>query len=617
MRSFIIAGLALCMSLCVVAQSHCYPTNWWIGMKNPHLQLMIRDTGWTAAPSISISYPGVQVLKVQPAANPHYLFLDLHIGKEARPGTVKIRIKTARGVSVIDYALLSRRAGNGSQFAQGVTSADFIYFLMPDRWSNGDPDNDRVPGMRDQSLNRDSIFLRHGGDMQGVIDHLDYLQGLGVTTLWMTPVLVNDMPNRTEHGYAFTDHYTIDPRLGGATAYKKLSDELHRRGMKLIQDAVYNHVGLYHFLVQDAPSKTWLHQWPKFTQTSFRDQPLMDPHASMADKKITSDGWFTSEMPDINQSDPYVANFLIQHAIWCVETFGMDGWRIDTYIYNDLAFMNRCNKALMDEYPRITLFGEAWVHGVSNQAFFVENNLINAYKSNLQGAVDFQCNFYGILPALTEKQGWTDGVMKLYNTLSNDFLYKDPSRNVIFLDNHDMSRWFSQVGEDVGKQKVGIEWLLTCRGIPQLYYGTEILMKGFANPDGWVRLDFPGGWKGDRKNAFTGEGLSADEKSVQELVRTLANFRKGSSALRTGKMMQYVPSHGLYVYFRWDAKQTVLCAMNTDSLPARLDIGRYNERTAGFSEAVNVLTGRRYPLQDTPAIPAGEMWILELKRPAN
>ncbi|HVU54898.1 MAG TPA: glycoside hydrolase family 13 protein [Puia sp.] len=616
MRSFIAIGLALCMSLCVCAQgpARCYPTNWWVGMKDPNLQLMIRDTSWAAAPAITISYPGVQLVKVQPAANPHYVFLDLRIGKEARPGTMKIRVKTAGGVSVIDYALQTRRTGNGSRFAQGVTSSDFIYFLMPDRWSNGDPDNDRVPGMRDQSLNRDSIFLRHGGDMQGILDHLDYLQGLGVTTLWMTPVLVNDMPNRTEHGYAFTDHYTIDPRLGGATLYKKLSDELHRRGMKLIQDAVYNHVGLYHFLVQDAPSRSWLHRWPEFTQTSYRDQPLMDPHASATDKKITSDGWFTREMPDINQGDPYVANFLIQHAIWCVETFGVDGWRIDTYIYNDLAFMNRCNKALMDEYPRITLFGEAWVHGVSNQAFFVENNLVNAYKSNLQGAVDFQCNFYGILPALTEKPGWTDGVMKLYNTLSNDFLYKDPSRNVIFLDNHDMSRWFSQVGEDVRKQKVGIEWLLTCRGIPQLYYGTEVLMKGFANPDGWVRLDFPGGWKGDKKNAFTGEGLSGDEKSVQELVRTLANFRKGSSALKTGKMMQYVPSHGLYVYFRWDAKQTVLCAMNTDSLPAPLDIERYHERTAGFSQAIDVTTGKHYPLREIPAIPAGEMWILELKK---
>jgi glycosidase len=310
-----------------------------------------------------------------------------------------------------------------------------------------------------------------------------------------------------------------------------------------------------------------------------------------------------------------VANFLIQHAIWCVEAFGVDAWRIDTYIYNDLAFMNRCNKALMDEYPTITLFGEAWVHGVSNQAFFVENNLINAYKSNLQGAVDFQCNFSGILPALTEKPGWTDGVMKLYNTLSNDFLYKDPSRNVIFLDNHDMSRWFSQVGEDVGKQKTGIKWLLTCRGIPQLYYGTEVLMKGFANPDGWVRLDFPGGWKEDKKNAFTGEGLSTDERSVQELVRTLANFRKGSSALKTGKMMQYVPSHGLYVYFRWDERQTILCAMNTDSVAARMDIDRYSERTAGFTDAVDVITGKHYPLTNIPEIPSGEMWIMELKKP--
>jgi glycosidase len=613
MKSFVAVGLLWCISLCARTQGTVYPANWWTGMKDPFLHLMIRDTNWTTAPTVSITYPGVQVLKVRPAANHHYVFVDLHIGKEARPGVMKIQVWTPKAASVIEYMLAPRRAGNGSRFAQGVTSSDFIYLVMPDRWCNGDPRNDRVPGMRDQSLNRDSIFLRHGGDMQGIIDHLDYLRGLGVTALWMTPVLVNDMPNRTEHGYAFTDHYAIDPRLGDASLYEKLGEELHRRGMKLIQDAVYNHVGLYHFIAQDPPSRDWLHQWPEFTQTSFRDQPLMDPHGSQADRKITSDGWFTRETPDINQGDPDVANFLIQHAIWCVEAFGVDGWRIDTYIYNDLAFMHRCNKALTDEYPKITSFGETWVHGVSNQAFFVENNIVDAYKSNLQGAVDFQCNFDGILPALTEKRGWTDGVMKLYNTLSNDFLYKDPTRNVIFLDNHDMSRWFSQVGEDVRKQKAGIEWLLTCRGIPQLYYGTEILMKGIANPDGWVRQDFPGGWPGDKKNAFTGQGLSADERSVQELVRTLANYRKGSSALKTGKMMQFLPHEGLYVYFRWDERQTVLCAMNTDSLPANLTIERYHERTAGFREAVDVLTGRRYPLHEIPSIPAGEMWILELK----
>jgi len=592
-----------------------YPSNWWVGMKNTSLQLMIRDVGWASPPSVTISYPGVQLVKVMPAENPHYLFLDLRISAQARAGIIRIRIKPHNGTEKeIEFPLLSRRPGKGAAFAQGVTSADFIYFLMPDRWSNGDTGNDRVPGMRDQSLNRDSIFLRHGGDMQGIINHLDYLQGLGVTTLWMTPVLENDMPNRTEHGYAFTDHYTIEPRLGGAFVYHRLSDELHRRGMKLIQDAVYNHAGSYHFIVQDPPSKKWLHQWPSFTQTSFRDQPLMDPHASVADRKITSDGWFTTEMPDINQGDPYVANFLIQHAIWCVETFGVDGWRIDTYIYNDLAFMNRCNKALTDEYPRLTLFGEAWVHGTANQAFFVENNLVNSYKSNLQGVVDFQCNFYGIIPALTEKTGWTDGVMKLYSTLSNDFLYKDPMRNVIFLDNHDMSRIFSQVGEDVAKQKMGIEWLLTCRGIPQIYYGTEILMKGFANPDGWVRLDFPGGWEGDKKNAFTGEGLSAGEKEVQALVRTLAQFRRSSSALKTGKMMQYVPKNGLYVYFRYDANQTIMCVMNTDTVAASLDAGRYAERTSGFDQALDILTNTRYPLKDPLAIPPKQMLVMELRK---
>ena len=615
MRNIVFVLLA-CIMLRASAETRVYPTNWWVGMKNPVVQLMLRNEEWAAAEKVTVSYPGVQLVKVTPAQNPHYMFLDLRIAADARPGVIKIHIWPTDGgkEAVVDFPLLTRRIGKGTQFARGVTSADFIYFLMPDRWSNGDPGNDRVPGMRDQSLNRDSIFLRHGGDMQGIMQHLDYLQGLGVTTLWMTPVLENDMPNRTEHGYAFTDHYAIDPRLGGAEQYKKLGDELHRRGMKLIQDAVYNHVGSYHFIMQDAPSKNWLHQWPAFTQTSYRDQPLMDPHASAADRKITSDGWFTTEMPDLNQGDPYVANFLIQHAIWCVETFGVDGWRIDTYIYNDLAFMNRCNKALTDEYPKLTMFGEAWVHGTANQAFFVENNLVNAYKSNLQGAVDFQCNFDGIVPALTEKPGWTDGVMKLYNTLANDFLYKDPTRNVIFLDNHDMSRIFSQLGENVARQKAGLEWLLTCRGIPQLYYGTEILMKGFANPDGWVRLDFPGGWQGDQKNAFTGAGLSPDELSVQELVRKLGTYRLHSSALQAGKMMQYVPRNGLYVYFRYDEKQTVLCAMNTDTVTASIETGRYTERTSGFNTAVDVLTGQRYSLKDGFGIPAGQMLVMELKK---
>ncbi len=592
-----------------------YPGNWWVGMKYARPELMIHGKDIGKAASVTVSYPGVTLADWHRVDNANYLFLHLRISPTTKPGNLTLTIHPkGRGEPIeIRYALLPRRKGNMTEYASGVTAKDFIYFLMPDRYSNGDPSNDRVRGMRDQSLNRDSIFLRHGGDLQGIINHLDYLQSLGVTTLWMTPVLENDMPNRTEHGYAFTDHYTIDPRLGGALLYKRLADSLHRRGMKLIQDAVYNHVGSYHFFIRDLPEKSWLHQWPEYTQTNYKDQPLIDPHASDIDKKTTSDGWFTREMPDLNQDNPDLAEFLIENAIWCVETFGVDGWRIDTYIYNSLEFMNRCNKALIDEYPKMTMFGETWVHGTPNQAYFVRNHLSLPFKSNLMGATDFQCLFTGIQAAIKDTTDNGSGVNDLYNTLSNDFLYDDPMRNVIFLDNHDMTRFFSEIGEDVAGQKMGLEWLLTERGIPQLYYGTEILMKGVAKPDGWVRLDFPGGWPGDPKNAFTGAGLSPDEAAVQRLVKTLGTFRRGSSALTTGKLMQYVPDKALYVYFRYDVKQTILCAMNTGLQPAAIDFSHYSQRTGGFTKGVDVVTGQTYPLGTKAMIPGRTMWVLELQ----
>ncbi|GAC1537091.1 MAG: glycoside hydrolase family 13 protein [Sediminibacterium sp.] len=588
-----------------------YPTNWFTGMKWNKVQLIVRgDYNGFSKEKVSIQYPGVQAGQVHQFENGKYMAIDLVITPAAKPGNVSIEFANGTKKHSVLWPLKPRREGRGKTFAQGVTSSDFIYFLMPDRFSNGDVSNDRIAGMRDQSLNRDSIFLRHGGDLQGVIDHLDYLQDMGVTTLWMTPVLENDMPNRTEHGYAFTDHYTIEPRFGGAEAYKKLSNALHNRGMKLIQDAVYNHVGRYHFLVQDAPAKNWLHQWPHFTQTSYREQPLFDPYASKADARKTADGWFTTEMPDLNQGNPYVANFLIQHAIWCVEEFGVDGWRIDTYIYNDLPFMNRCNKALTDEYPRMTMFGETWVHGVINQAYFAENKLDVPFKSNLQGVIDFQTLFYGIQPALNQPFGWTEGVNRLYTTLSKDIIYKDPMRNVIFLDNHDMTRFFTTVKEDVEKDKMGLAWLFTCRGIPQLYYGTEVLMKGESNPDGWVRLDFPGGWKGDKKNAFTGEGLTAAEKEIQQYTRTLANYRKHSTALQTGKLMQYVPSDGVYVYFRYDTAHTVMCIMNPSDKDTIIQFDSFKERTKGFTRGKEVTSGEL--VRDRFSIPAKKLWVIEL-----
>lgn len=588
------------------------PTNWWVGMKHNKIQLLLKggDIGFSKN-DVKINYPGVIVSKVSRFENGKYLAVDVLITSNAKPGKVPI-IFTREGKNqrLVYWELLPRRQGLGTQFAQGVNSSDFIYFLMPDRFSNGDVSNDKVAGMRDQSLNRDSIYLRHGGDFQGIINHLDYFKSLGVTALWLTPVLENDMPNRTEHGYAFTNHYTIEPRFGGTDGYKKLSIALHKRGMKLMQDAVYNHVGFYHWMVQDAPSKDWIHQWATFTQPNYKEQVFFDPYASAKDKKQMVDGWFTKEMPDVNQSNPFVANFLIQHAIWCVENFGVDGWRIDTYKYVDLDFMNKCNKALTDEYPKMTMVGENWTEGAANQAYFVDNKFNIPFKSNLTGAIDFELLFNGINPALMQAP---NGINKLYQSMSMDFLYQHPSTNMIFLDNHDMSRFFTQVKEDIDKQKMALIWLLTTRGIPQLYYGTEVLMKGNSFPhDGNVRLDFPGGWDGDLKNAFTGKGLSAQEKSVQDLVKILGNFRKNCTAITTGKLMQYVPDNGLYVYFRYDAKQTIMCVMNTSDTEKNIDFANYTERTNGFTKAVDILTENT--VNTTFTIPAKRMMVLALTK---
>ena len=609
-----LALLAIVCQFSLAAQTiEAYPTNWFVQMKYNKVQILLRKpSSFKTNAQVQVNYPGVTLLKTHHFANPNYLAVDIEILKTAKPGQVQLSINEGSQTTLFNWVLKSRRAGNGTQFAQGVNSKDFIYFLMPDRFSNGDKSNDRVAGLKDQSLNRDSIFLRHGGDLQGVLNHLDYLQGLGVTSLWMTPVLENDMPNRTEHGYAATNQYVIEKRFGGEAVYLQLSDALHQRGMKLIQDIVYNHSGRFHFLVQDAPDNTWVHQWPKFTEPSHKEQVLFDPYASKTEQVKMTDGWFTTEMPDLNQSNPFMAKFLTQNAIWSVETFGVDGFRIDTYKYNDLSFMNQLNQALVNDFPAITSFGESWVHGVAAQAYFVENNMNVPFKSNLYGGQDFQTLFYGILPALNENFGWTDGVTKLYTTLSNDFLYKDATRNVLFLDNHDMTRILSSLGESVPKLKVALAWLFTCRGIPQLYYGTEVMMKGIANPDGWVRLDFPGGWEGDKKNAFTGEGLTAEEKSIQSYTRLLGNYRKQSTALQTGKMMQYIPNNGLYVYFRYDNHSTVMCVMNTDKQTRSVDMNDFTERTQGFKGGKDIMTNKQ--INTKFEVPAMSMQVIELTK---
>jgi glycosidase len=607
----------LLLAVGVLAQNEVkvYPTHWWTGMKEEKLQLLIHAKNIRRGTRVSMKlYPGVKLLETHGFRNRNYLAIDLQISQTARPGKLHLKFMDVdMQLNELVYELKARSTENGKTRIKGITSEDLIYLIMPDRFSNGDLSNDRVAGLKDQSLNRQEIFDRHGGDLKGIENHLDYLQDLGVTALWLNPVLLNDMPQRTEHGYAATDHYTIEPRIGGAAAYHSLSNALHKRGMKLIQDAVYNHVGIEHFLFRDLPDSSWFHFWPSYTNTTYKDQVLMDPYAAAIDKKKMSDGWFVPSMPDLNQHNPFVANFLIQHAIWCTEEFGLDGWRIDTYAYNDLAFMNRCNKALLDEYPQLHIFGETWVHGVPNQSFFTQNVYQIPYSSNLPAITDFQLNLYGIVPALNQSFGWTEGVNRLYLTASNDFVYKDPMKQVIFLDNHDLSRFLSVVGEDVQKLKIGLAWLLTFRGVPQLYYGTEVMMKNFADPDGKVRLDFPGGWAGDSANKFTAAGRTPQEDSLFNYTRALAKFRKGSSAIKTGKMMQYVPEDGVYVYFRYDAKQTVMCIMNPEDKEKEITTARFEERLKGFTKAKDVVTGQSATIGDKMKISAKTQLVLLLQ----
>lgn len=625
---FCLIGLSLNSLAQPITIDHIAPLNWWVGMKDPRLQIIVHGQN-VAAANVSIDYPGLLVNKVNKVENPNYLILDLTISPDCRAGTFNIvlngekQIKKGRRNNVktftqsIPYEL---RARTDFVKAQGVDASDLIYLLLPDRFANGDPTNDKFADMADTKADRSNPFLRHGGDLQGIIDHLDYFKELGVTALWLNPVIENDQPLTDEggemrsayHGYGFTDHYQVDKRLGGNDAYKKLVEVAHANGIKIIQDAVYNHAGINHWILRDMPDSSWLHQWPTYTNTSYKEQPIPDPHGSERDRKVTSDGWFVPFLPDWNQGNSYVANYLLQHALWTVEYFGIDAWRVDTYMYNDLEYMNRVNAALLAEYPNIHIFGENWTKSVPNQAYFQQNNIEVPFKSNLPGACDFQ-TYTAINDALNQKFGWDDGVNRLHQTLGLDYLYKDPTKNVVFLDNHDTDRFLSVVGEKMENYRMGLIWLLTTRGIPQLYYGTEILMKNFKNPsDAEVRKDFPGGFQGDKENKFLGKGRTQAENEAFDFIKKLANYRKATPALHSGKLMQFVPENGVYVYFRYDAQKTIMIVMNSNEQPFSLETGRFQERLGTFVNAKDVLTSTSHALKQPLKLAARTAYVLEL-----
>ena len=587
------------------------PMFWFIGMNNPELQLIVHGEN-IAASAVTLTYPGVKLAKVNKVENPNYLFLDLTISSTAKAGKFPINF-TVNGKKIFSYPYELKSRDKSATRIQGVTQKDFIYLLMPDRFSNGDKSNDVVKGLAETTLNRDSMYYRHGGDIQGVINHLDYLKDLGITTVWMTPEIENDMQKASYHGYAVTDHYKIDPRYGTNELFKKYVETAHAKGMKVIKDIVHNHIGTGHWFFKDLPMKSWVHQWPTYTQTSYRDQAVMDTHASQADRKKMLDGWFVPSMPDLDQQNPYVQNYLTQNHIWWIEYAGIDGLRLDTYPYNDPAYMADWALKLKAEFPNLSIFGETFVSGVPNQAYFTEGNTVNrGFNTHLPGITDMAVKD-GIYETLNGKNGWTDGVNRLYDVIAHDFLYKDPTQNCIALDNHDMSRFYSVVNEDFEKYKMGMALLLTMRGIPQMYYGTEILMKNFSNPDGLVRADFPGGWQGDKKDKFIAKGRTNKENDAFNFVRTLANYRKNSVPLQSGKLMQFVPEDDIYVYFRYNEsiKGTVMVIVNNAEKEKTLKTDRFAERTLGTTSAKNIITNETISFNQIK-VPAKTTLVLEL-----
>lgn len=590
------------------------PPNWWTGMLHNRVELLLHYEGLSNFQVRVGKADGVSLEKVEKGDSPNYLFVTLQIapGAPAQKVPIIFSYPEKNQEMVHEYPILQR---NLAAKGQGLDSRDVVYLIMPDRFANGDPSNDNVAGMR-EGLARDSLLGRHGGDLKGIIDHLDYLKDLGVTAIWLNPELENDQENSSYHGYAITDLYRIDRRLGTNELYRDFVRECHQRGLKVVRDVVPNHIGHRHPWMADLPTKDWVNTWPTMTQTSYRAPTLLDPYASEYDKKRFSDGWFVPSMPDLNQRNPHLANYLIQQALWWVEYSGLDAFRIDTYTYSDQEFMSRFNAAIRAEYPAIHLFGEVWEYSAIVQGFFADNQPMRRanFDSNLPGVVDFQLCF-AIQEALKREQGWTEGVSRIYYTLAKDYFYEDPTRNVVMLDNHDMTRFFSVVGENMNKYKSGIAFLLTTRGIPQLYYATEILSTGFEAPShGNIRMDFPGGWPGDPQNKFQASGRTAQENEAFDFTRTLLRYRNATPALQTGKLMQFAPNQDVYAYFRYDEAKTVLVLINSGNGERQVDTAPFAERMRGFARAKNVMTGEVLTDLATLRVERNAPLILELLR---
>jgi len=562
------------------------PPNWWVGMKKPLLQLLVYGND-IAEFKVSVKHESVNLIKVNKVENPNYLFLDLLIDKSTRAGSFKINFKTnTRNVSY-DYKLNSKEDDTDKH--NGFDQSDVIYLIMPDRFSNGNPLGNNVDGILEKA-DRKNGDGRHGGDLTGIRNHLDYIVDLGVTAIWLNPVLENNMPHVSYHGYAITDFYKVDPRHGSNQEYKQMVEECHKKGLKVIIDMVFNHSGSNHWFIKDLPAKDWIHQFSEFTRTNYRAPVVSDPYSSDRDANLLQNGWFDVTMPDLNQKNPFLANYLIQNSLWWIEFSGLDGIRMDTYPYPDKEMMAKWVKRVLEEYPKFNIVGESWLQKESMTAYWQKDfPAKDGYNSHLPSVTDFPINS-AVIKALNEPDTWTGGLFELYYVLAQDFLYTDASMNVIFLDNHDVNRIYTSLKHNFNKFKMAMSFLFTTRGIPQMYYGTEILMDGNEGKGhGYIRQDFPGGWEGDKMNIFTKKNISQERLLAYEFTKKLLNWRKTNKVIHKGKLKHFIPENGTYVYFRYSDNEAVMVIINKSDAQF-FDTERYNEILKSYSYAKDIIT---------------------------
>ena len=629
-RTFFLLALTAYMTTMSAAKTvidRIDPTDWFVGLKNPQVQLMVYGKDIAAVTDVTTDYPGVRIDSVVRLDSPNYLLVYMNL-RDAKAGTMTLQFKGKKSKQKVDYRLKEREMSGDKRM--GFTNADVLYMLMPDRFAQGKDHNPQIKGMRAYKEDRTQPSLRHGGDLNGIREHLDYFKELGVTALWLTPVLENDSPDdergySTYHGYATTDYYRVDPRVGTNEDYRRLCDEAHKQGLKVVMDMIFNHSGFEHPWTLDMPTKDWLNlpQWLKeskgtsdsrgtsFLQTSYKLTPVVDPYASKVDLRETTEGWFVSTMPDLNQHNPHLMRYLIQNSIWWIETVGIDGIRMDTYPYAYADAMAQWMKELDEEYPNFNTVGETWVTEPAYTATWQKDSKLAKQNSYLKTVMDF--SFFDKLNQAKneETDPWFDGLNRLYASFVYDYLYPNPSSVMAFIENHDTDRFLGE-GCDTLALKQAMTLLLTVNRIPQLYYGTEVLMNGTkAVTDGNVRKDFPGGFPGDEHNCFTKEGRTKAEQQMFQWTSRLLHWRQGNKCITQGTQTQFIPFEGVYVIARQYQGHTALVVLNGTSKPATMKMARYAEVIGSAKRAKDVLTNRYYDLTKDLQLKARQSLVLE------